>query len=242
MDLAIAGASIATGTTLHLLREELVSDRCWPNCDATRVNAFDATTLGTHSEPANQAGNVLVAATVTLAPAVGLFAALGSGDDDRWLHFAEDTLIVAETLGLSILVHQMVTFASQRPRPYAYAQHIDPTLGGEANTYLSFYSGHTANAFAAATATSYLFTRRHPGSPWIGAVWAFSHSLAVLQGYSRVASGYHYWSDVLVGAVMGSGIGLVVPVLHGSEGRELAWTVAPVPTSAGMTLGVVGSY
>jgi hypothetical protein len=241
MDVAIAGATIVTGTTLHLLREELVSSRCWPRCDEARINSFDAATLGTYSEPANQAGNVLVAANVALAPTIGLIAAFDSDHPDRWLHFAEDTLIVSEALGISILIHQTITFATQRPRPYAYAQHIDPELGREANTYLSFYSGHTANGFAAATAGSYLFTRRNPDSPWIGAVWALTHGLAALQGYSRVASGYHFWSDVLVGAAMGSSIGLLVPILHGNDANDVGWIPTPIAVPGGAAFGVAGT-
>jgi membrane-associated phospholipid phosphatase len=233
LDLPIAAATGLAGGTMHMLREELVQDRCAPSCDRERVNALDATTLGTFSQDAADVGNILVATNVVLGPSVSLLAALGREHEDRWVHFAEDVALMGEVLGVSVFVHQLTTFAVQRPRPYVYGNHVSDELRRGANGYLSFYSGHTANAFAVASASSYLFMRRNPDSPFVVPLWTLSHGLAALQGYTRVTSGFHFWSDVLIGAVAGTSLGIAIPALHEFRQDELALSIAPMPLPGG---------
>jgi len=64
----------------------------------------------------------------------------------------------------------------------------------------SFPSGHTASAFAFATAVG----QRIP------ALWLPLHGLALLVGYSRVHTGVHYAGDVVAGATVGSACGWMV--------------------------------
>lgn len=237
LDIPIGAAAALAGGTMHLLQDELVSDRCGAQCDPDRVNGFDATTIGSYSEPASIGGNVLVSVNVALGPAVALASALDADHPDRFLHLAEDVTLLGQTLGLSVFVHQLTAFATQRPRPYVYRASLSPALRDDANSYLSFYSGHTANGFAVATATSYLFMRRNPASPWIAPLWTMSHGLAALQGYLRVTSGFHYWSDVLVGAAVGSALGLAVPVLHEVSG-DATVALTPIPLRSGAALAL----
>ncbi|MFN4239144.1 MAG: phosphatase PAP2 family protein [Erythrobacter cryptus] len=65
----------------------------------------------------------------------------------------------------------------------------------------SFPSGHTATAFAAATS---ILERRGPGEG-IPAL-----ALASLVGLARVEADKHHWYDVLAGAALGSGAGLLI--------------------------------
>lgn len=61
----------------------------------------------------------------------------------------------------------------------------------------SFPSGHTASAFAFATAVG----QRVPS------LWLPLRGLALLVGYSRIHTGVHYPGDVVAGAVVGSACG-----------------------------------
>jgi membrane-associated phospholipid phosphatase len=62
----------------------------------------------------------------------------------------------------------------------------------------SMPSGHAATAFAGAVALAYLWRR--------GAAWFFLLAAAI--AFSRVYVGVHYPGDVLVGAALGSVVGL----------------------------------
>jgi membrane-associated phospholipid phosphatase len=61
----------------------------------------------------------------------------------------------------------------------------------------SFPSGHTSMAFSTATSVSLLYPK------WYVIVPAYTYACAV--GYSRMYLGVHYPSDVLAGAILGSG-------------------------------------
>ncbi len=64
----------------------------------------------------------------------------------------------------------------------------------------SFPSGHTASAFAFATAAG----QRIPS------LWLPLRGLALLVGYSRIHTGVHYPGDVVAGAIVGSACGWTV--------------------------------
>ncbi len=258
VDLPIMAATGVLGASLHFMQDELVHARCSPHCDAGPVNALDRTVVGQYSAAASTAGDVLVGLNFAVPCVLGAIDMWLGDRPDGWLGYGKDLLILAQTVTINIGVHQITVFASQRPRPYVYNQSVSNEMRADANSYLSFYSGHTANAFGVATAYSYLFTLRHPRSPWVVPVWLTTHGLAGLGGYLRVTSGYHYWTDVLVGAVIGSSIGLIVPFLHQQrtdtdadaeqQQRSSAaagfgprnWLVAPLAQSGTLGVSLIG--
>ena len=62
-----------------------------------------------------------------------------------------------------------------------------------------------------------LFYMRHPDSPLRWPVWIGSYGLAATVGVMRVQAGRHFWSDIFVGALMGTAMGTVVTWLHIKE-------------------------
>ena len=121
-----------------------------------------------------------------------------------------------------------------RKRPYVYnaALSVDEryaiaTSDGN-EVFFSFYSGHAAAAFAAATFTSKVFADIHGTSAWSYLVWGSTLSVATVTAYARVKAGVHYPSDAIVGALAGSAIGYLVPALHKrSSGDRLSLLVTP---------------
>lgn len=71
------------------------------------------------------------------------------------------------------------------------------TLRPDGSSYNSFPSGHTTQAFAAATFLNEEYHDRYPWMPYA------SYTLASSVGLLRVANNRHYISDVLVGAGIG---------------------------------------
>jgi decaprenylphosphoryl-5-phosphoribose phosphatase len=122
---------------------------------------------------------------------IGVGLAIVDGSDrEAWL--------ICAALGpLAIGLNYVVKLIVRRPRPVLEGL---PPLGG-APSSLSFPSAHATSSFAVATA----MTRVEP----LGAL-AFLLALALALG--RPYLGMHYPSDVLVGAVLGVGLGLIVPL------------------------------
>jgi membrane-associated phospholipid phosphatase len=162
---------------------------------------------------------------------------------------ARDMAIVsAETLTLTAAVQGLTADLTSRQRPYGRLCGTElaassPDCSG-AIRYRSFFSGHSANSFAAAS----MMCVHHLGMGLLGAPWdavACGSSLSVATATSlfRVMSDMHYASDVIVGAVVGGAIGVLVPALHLTGGRtttagRVEVRVAPV----GQGLGLMGSF
>lgn len=141
--------------------------------------------------------------------------------------FAESYLLLAGST-------RSVKRLTDRGRPYLHNDALSPeerleTARGEKDAFESFWSGHAAAAFVTATLLSTIYQDVHGRSRGSDLLWASSLSLAGFTSYARVAAGKHYPSDVLVGAAVGSVIGVLVPRMHrrGSPGSA---TVSVSPT------------
>jgi len=101
-------------------------------------------------------------------------------------------------LGASFVATGLLTtglkYAINRDRPFVTYPDIQQ-LTGAGNP--SFPSGHTSEAFAVATSLSLSYPKWYVVAPSF--LWASA------AGYSRMHLGVHYPSDVLVGALIGSG-------------------------------------
>jgi membrane-associated phospholipid phosphatase len=117
---------------------------------------------------------------------------------------------LASVAATAAVVNIVIKPLGRRQRPDPAAQKVPSIRRVRVPKSRSWPSGHTAAAFAFATGVSDVL-------PWDGAVL---HLLATVVGYSRVHTGVHYPSDVIVGALTGTTVSrLVVDKLtRGPEG------------------------
>lgn len=101
---------------------------------------------------------------------------------------------IGATLLSSALITTTLKFAIDKDRPFVTYPEIQKLTGAGSP---SFPSGHTSEAFATATSLSIAFPKWYVIAPSF--LWASA------AGYSRMHLGVHYPSDVLVGALIGSG-------------------------------------
>ena len=103
-------------------------------------------------------------------------------------------IYIGETFLANAFVTTALKYSIKRDRPFVSYPEIDKETTGGSN---SFPSGHTSEAFCTATSLSIAFPKWYiiaPSFVWAGVV-----------GYSRMDLGVHYPTDVLAGAIVGSG-------------------------------------
>ncbi len=103
-------------------------------------------------------------------------------------------IYLGETVLVAAFISTALKYSVNRDRPFVTYPFIEKATSGGSP---SFPSGHTSTAFATATSLSIAFPKWYVIAPsflWAGAV-----------GYSRMDLGVHYPSDVLAGAIVGSG-------------------------------------
>lgn len=156
------------------------------------------------------------AAALGVAP-LALGAASWYRGDAAGGDVAAYTLMLAQALALQSGLNLVVRSMSFWPRPYMYATDgdgADAAAAAEGEAYGSFFSGHTSAAFTIAVFTGEWFSEFYPNSAYKSLVWATSLSLAGFVGALRIAAGKHYPTDVVVGALAGTGISLAVIKIH----------------------------
>lgn len=147
--------------------------------------------------------------------------------------FPVDALLITEATVIAADINQIAKFAFARERPFVHylpraPDAVRALTDSPSDDNLSFFSGHTTLAFAVATAAGTVTTLR--GYRLAPLVWGAGMTMAVSVGYLRIAADKHYFSDVMTGAVVGSIIGVGVPLIFHSVSSSS--TSNPDPPSA----------
>ncbi len=179
-------------------------------------------------------------ASVTLV--VPLAAQAGFGLDE---HTGQAALGYAEALAVNELLTGTVKRLVGRPRPYTYDP--DPRIRAYAeregsDAYFSFWSGHASTSFTAAVAGAYLFALRSGDERARAALWGLELAVATATAGLRVRAGKHFYSDVIVGALVGSALGFGAVRLHDRRNgayRPGGWEWAAM--GAGVAAGALAS-
>lgn len=218
VDLPVTLGAGAIAAVSELAKSELPGPQCGGgSCDPQRINPLDRLSIGSHSQAARTASDVLLGANLGLPFVLDFFDVLGNHPRDGWRGYGKDVLVLAEVFAVNASLNALVKYAVRRSRPLVYDPDPEAFTAEERadpDAALSFYSGHSSFSFSMATAYSYLFMRRHPGSPLVIPVWVISESLAATTAALRVVAGKHFITDVLTGAAVGTSIGLLIPYLH----------------------------
>jgi membrane-associated phospholipid phosphatase len=225
-DLTTLGVGTAAWVTPEFFLDELVTKKC--PCDRVDVPAIDRVALGRSSSVSQTASQVAI--TVMLSVPLVLDAVDVRISGGSWAHVGEDVVVMTEALVVNGGLNELVKVAVQRPRPFTY----DGKGLSNPDSYLSFYSAHTSNAFAMGMAYATTFSLRHPDSGYRYLVYGAVIAGGGTTGLLRVLAGKHFPTDVIVGAVAGSAIGITVPLLH--RRREVSVGIFPGGVS------VMGSF
>ena len=208
MDAALFGASaVLWGSVLvgnQYLSTPTAAEAGAP-LDPAGINGLDRLFLSPYRYGSDLASQFTVYTTILL-PAGFLFS--------REIRAGVLILMYAETLLLTSGLTQSVKTFLPRYRPYAYDPDAPPSLWQSRDSARSFFSGHSSQAFAAASLTSTLHRKLYPGHRRSLLVDLSAYGLASLTAVLRITAGKHFLTDVLVGALIGTAVGRLVPRWH----------------------------
>ena len=218
IDLPVIGLGIVGTLIPYALSSQLITHKC--PCDPGEVNAFDRPAIGNRSRWAGPVSNVTVG--MAIAAPVLLDAALVGLNRT----FLEDAVVFTQVITTNLFFVTWTKHLVGRPLPRTYEG--IPSLVGSDDGYRSFYSGHTSFAFASLSAAVVTTGLRYDR-------WLLPSLLALVVGGSvaaeGVVGGYHFPTDVIVGALAGTAIGTTLPLLH-ARPRPVHFGLRSTPSGA----------
>lgn len=235
IDLPVTGVLMAAWLGTELAKPSLAPAACrW-----CATNGFD-TAVRSLFNPALEpsASGVKTIATVSDMTGfvalpislLGLDALLAWRDGTLLETMPVDVVLVAEATFGALALTQLTKFLVGRARPYSIGAPPELIASGKdpADANLSFFSGHTSFSFAIATSAAMVMSLRGYRHAWVA--WLVGIPLATTTAILRLAADKHWASDVLVGMLVGSAVGVGVPLLfHGRVNPKTTLRVMPMP-------------
>ena len=115
-----------------------------------------------------------------------------------------------------------------RFRPDAYNTSLPVSERADGNNRNSFFAGHVAVVANSTFFISKVYNDYNPGSCLKWWLYGGSAAATVGMGYLRYASGRHFPSDIVAGALVGTACGLLVPTLHKNRNyKNQKWSIVP---------------
>lgn len=227
LDAAILLSSVVAITTPYAFTSQLIKPKC--PCSPESVNTFDRGVIGNASDTADWISTVTVGLILVAPPIIDSIAI------DSTKSALEDTAVFLEGIAVNGVLVTGAKYIFQRPIPRVYSQ---PGAAQSPSNYRSFYSGHTSMAFAALSVASVTVDRRY-GLSW--EPWVVSGALGISVATERVLAGKHFYSDVAVGAAVGTIAGSTVAWLH-LRHQSTAITPWVPPSRDGIGLTLSGGF
>jgi membrane-associated phospholipid phosphatase len=229
LDLTVTASGAALWIASEILKRDLAPSNCrWCNVDSMDSRVRDAL-LWRDTSSADTISSVTGFVLMPLAT-VGLNA-LSAAHQGAVRNVPEDALLVAEAGVLAADVNQLIKMLVGRERPFVHAlpSQEKPLTAHPSDNNLSFFSGHTTEAFALASAAGTVGSMR--GYRWAPLAWGVGGAMAATTAYLRIGADKHWLTDAVVGMVVGAGIGFAVPYVFHSAFDD---TPRATPSSAAL--------
>ncbi len=200
---SVLAATVAVGLVPKFFASHLPYATCAP-CDPAGLPGIDRGTVGPVREGPATVSDVSLYVT---AGGAGLLLFVEADGD---LGVArEDLTVLAQAVATADLLMDWAKVLFHRPRPFRYIPAAAGT-GGDVGSGLSFPSGHSTSAFAAAFAYWSIQARRGRARARVPRIAALV-ATAAATGVLRVVAREHFPTDVLAGAALGAAVGWIVP-------------------------------
>ncbi|HXS57914.1 MAG TPA: phosphatase PAP2 family protein [Hanamia sp.] len=174
----------------------------------TNLPFFDRWVAGKYSYRANKDSYILFDGCYAI-PVLG--ALLNKKERSK---FGQVMVMYLETVAITGSLYTLTAGLVYRSRPFVYGDKAPLNKRLDKGGQRSFYGGHVATVAATTFFTAKVFRDFNPNSrltPWL---YTGAGALTALMGYERMISGYHFFSDCVVSAVIGTATGLLIPQFH----------------------------
>lgn len=132
----------------------------------------------------------------------------------------------------SLGIRQVVFRAVKRARPAVTSTPYQISVPGSSEwPEQSFYSGHVSNSMACSSFLAHRFA--------LGVAEPLPYAFSLAMGLARLADGYHWVSDMMVGTVMGYAIGRTLAGRQLRRHEEAADVSNPAALRAGWSMPIV---
>ena len=190
----------------HATKLPKAAPSCAP-CDPASLRGIDRVALHTFSGSAGTTSGVLLVGVMG-------FAGVASFDGATPAQRRGRVAVFANSLAWTLAATDWMKVAVRRKRPVLYTAGAT-AAAADPNSQRSFPSGHASMAFAAATTYIVMAQREHLPHRGRNAALLYVGALGV--SVLRVSAGKHFPTDVLGGAVLGTGIGWLTAKVHSTE-------------------------
>jgi membrane-associated phospholipid phosphatase len=242
VDIAVTATGATWLLASELLKEALVPEKCrWcyrADDGGDLLNPYDGWVrhrlLWKDTRAAHLASNVALG---LLEPATQLgLTAFAANQAGSAKYFPMDALLITEATVIAGVLNQVAKFGFARERPFVHflpraPNAIRELTASPSDDNLSFFSGHTTIAFAIATSSATIATMR--GYKLAPVIWGTGLAFGGTIGYLRIAADKHYFSDVMTGAIVGSLVGVAIPLIFHSPRSDEATSNASAQALSG---------
>jgi membrane-associated phospholipid phosphatase len=234
-DAVLTGSAAALYLSAALFdRQRPVADPAGPAAAAPRseVNGFDRKVrklaVGRRSLEKRLLLDHLSSTTLMAALFQPVGMLIAADVPHKW---SRDVPVMAEATAVTLSVNAFVKHLTHRSRPSSHFCESEHAVAPcPPDTRLSFYSGHTSAAFAAAVGAGTIADfHRFPNREWI---WASGLTFATATGVLRVMADQHYATDVLTGMAAGGLAGWLIPKIHKPDATAPPAGTAPAGPAA----------
>jgi len=129
-------------------------------------------------------------------------------------------LLYLETMGITGTIYTVSAMSVNRFRPYAYNPNVEMDVRGRGGARNSFFAGHVAVVATSTFFMAQVYTHYHPDMKGKWVLYSLAGAATATTGYLRLKAGQHFKTDVIVGAVVGTLVGNLVPHFHRNKHIE----------------------
>lgn len=148
------------------------------------------------------------------------------------------SMMYLETMAITGMGYWLSAGLVDKPRPYVYNKDVSINRRINKHSKDSFYGGHISVTAAGTFFIAKVYSDYHPESSFKYFLWSFAGAATVANSLARYYGGFHFPSDIAIGAAVGTTIGILVPVLHHHKNKEPKISLSPfIGEYKGLTIG-----